>query len=61
MVSVPIQAVVVRQLDKQGKVMDPTQPEEGAPGSSGFNRAASSGRRPAFSDGADPLDDDIPF
>jgi hypothetical protein len=36
-------------------------PEEGAPRSSGFNRAATSERRPAFSGGADPLDDDIPF
>ena len=36
-------------------------PEEGAPRSSGFNHAATSKRRLAFSGGADPLDDDIPF
>jgi hypothetical protein len=35
--------------------------EEGAPRSSGFNRAATSECRPAFSGSADPLDDDIPF
>jgi len=34
-------------------------PDEGAPRSSGFNRASE--RRPALSGGADPLDDDIPF
>jgi single-strand DNA-binding protein len=40
-------------------------PEEGAPRSSGFNRAATSDRRPALSGGggagAGPIDDDIPF
>jgi single-strand DNA-binding protein len=43
-------------------------PEEGAPRSSGFNRAATSERRPALSGGgsgggagAGPIDDDIPF
>jgi hypothetical protein len=36
-------------------------PEEGAPRSSGFNRAAISERRPAFSGGASEIDDDIPF
>jgi hypothetical protein len=40
-------------------------PEEGAPRSSGFNRAATSERRPALSGGggggAGEIDDDIPF
>ena len=40
-------------------------PEEGAPRSSGFNRAAASDRRPALSGGggggAGEIDDDIPF
>jgi single-strand DNA-binding protein len=39
-------------------------PDEGAPRSSGFNRAAASDRRPALSGGgtgAGPIDDDIPF
>jgi single-strand DNA-binding protein len=39
-------------------------PEEGAPRSSGFNRAATSERRPALSSGgggASEIDDDIPF
>jgi hypothetical protein len=36
-------------------------PGRRAPRSSGFNRAATSERRPALSGGADPLDDDIPF
>jgi single-strand DNA-binding protein len=39
-------------------------PEEGAPHSSGFNRAATSERRPALSGGgggASEIDDDIPF
>jgi single-strand DNA-binding protein len=39
-------------------------PEEGAPRSSGFNRAATSERRPALSSGgggAGEIDDDIPF
>jgi single-strand DNA-binding protein len=39
-------------------------PEEGAPSSSGFNRAATSERRPALSSGgggASEIDDDIPF
>ena len=39
-------------------------PEEGAPRSSGFNRAATSERRPALSGGgggAAEIDDDIPF
>jgi HlyD family secretion protein len=32
-VAIPIQAVVVRELDKQGKVIEPKEAEEGAPGS----------------------------
>jgi hypothetical protein len=39
-------------------------PEEGAPRSSGFNRAATGERRPALSGGgggASEIDDDIPF
>jgi single-strand DNA-binding protein len=39
-------------------------PEEGAPRSSGFKRAATSERRPALSGGgggASEIDDDIPF
>jgi single-strand DNA-binding protein len=41
-------------------------PDEGAPRSSGFNRATTSERRPALSGGASgagagPIDDDIPF
>jgi single-strand DNA-binding protein len=38
-------------------------PEEGAPRSSGFNRAATSERRPAVTSGggAGEIDDDIPF
>jgi HlyD family secretion protein len=36
--AVPIQAVVVREVDKQGKVIDPNQPEEGAPGAPLFPR-----------------------
>jgi single-strand DNA-binding protein len=39
-------------------------PEEGSPRSSGFNRAATSERRPALSGGgggASEIDDDIPF
>jgi single-strand DNA-binding protein len=36
-------------------------PEEGAPRSSGFNRAATSERRPALSGGGGEIDDDIPF
>jgi single-strand DNA-binding protein len=35
--------------------------EEGASRGSGFNRAAISERRPAFSGGASEIDDDIPF
>jgi HlyD family secretion protein len=37
--AIPIQAVVVRQLDKEGKVIDPKQPEEGAPGAQTQPRA----------------------
>ena len=48
-------------LDSRGGEGRDSFPEEGAPRSSGFNRAAKSERRPAFAGGADPLDDDIPF
>jgi single-strand DNA-binding protein len=54
-------------LDSRGGGADRDSfPEEGAPRSSGFNRAATSERRPALSGGgggagAGPIDDDIPF
>jgi single-strand DNA-binding protein len=54
-------------LDSRGGGADRESfPEEGAPRSSGFNRAAASERRPALSGGgggadAGPIDDDIPF
>jgi single-strand DNA-binding protein len=49
-------------LDSRGGGADRDSfPEEGAPRSSGFNRAAASERRPAFSGGAGEIDDDIPF
>jgi single-strand DNA-binding protein len=48
-------------IDSRGGEGRDSFPDEGAPRSSGFNRAAKSERRPAFSGGANPLDDDIPF
>jgi single-strand DNA-binding protein len=54
-------------LDSRGGGADRDSfPDEGAPRSSGFNRAAASERRPALSGGgggagAGPIDDDIPF
>jgi single-strand DNA-binding protein len=49
-------------LDSRGGDRD-SFPEEGAPRSSSFNRAAASERRPALSGGggASEIDDDIPF
>jgi single-strand DNA-binding protein len=53
-------------LDSRGGADRESFPEEGAPRSSGFNRAGTSDRRPALSGGgggagAGPIDDDIPF
>jgi single-strand DNA-binding protein len=51
-------------LDARGGGADRESfPDEGAPRSSGFSRAAASDRRPALSSGsgAGPIDDDIPF